>query len=137
MSTHRYVLLLGTSLESPQVLRLAIEQLAAQGVVEVISKVIEGPSVSAGDDRRFHNQALVLATGLANDALVPVLKSLEAGLGRVPGHRDCVIDIDLACECDAHGIVLWRDNAKLAHPLFVSLMQDVLEQLRGPGSASA
>ncbi len=131
MKTRRYVLLLGSSLASPQVLRLALEQLSTQGLVEAVSSCVEGPSVSAGDDRRFHNQALVLATGLASDALVTSLKTLEAELGRVPGDRQCVVDIDLACECDAHGIVLWRDDAKLAHPLFVSLMQDVLDQLRG------
>lgn len=131
MKTRRYVLLLGSSLASPQVLRLALEQLSTQGLVEAVSRCVEGPSVSVGDGRRFHNQALVLATGLASDALVASLKTLEAELGRVPGDRQCVIDIDLACECDAHGIVLWRDDAKLKHPLFVSLMQDVLDQLRG------
>ncbi|WDS35432.1 2-amino-4-hydroxy-6-hydroxymethyldihydropteridine diphosphokinase [Pseudoxanthomonas sp.] len=131
MSTHRYVLLLGSSLASPQVLQLAREQLSTHGLVEAVSRCVEGPSVSTDDGRRFHNQALVLATGLANDALLPSLKLIEADLGRVPGERQCVIDIDLACECDAHGIVLWRDDAKLAHPLFVSLMQDVLDQLRG------
>jgi 2-amino-4-hydroxy-6-hydroxymethyldihydropteridine diphosphokinase len=131
MKTRRYVLLLGSSLASPQVLRLALEQLSTQGLVEAVSRCVEGPSVSADDDRRFHNQALVLATGVANDALVTSLKTLEAELGRVPGDRQCVIDIDLACECDAHGIVLWRDDAKLKHPLFVSLMQDVLDRLRG------
>lgn len=135
MNTHRYVLLLGTSLASPQVLRLAAELLSTQGLVEAASGIVEGPSVSGDDPRRFHNQALVLATGLANDALVPVLKAIEAELGRVPGERQCVIDIDLACECDAHGIVLWRDGAKLGHPLFVGLMQDVLDQLRGTPTA--
>lgn len=135
MKTRRYVLLLGSSLASPQILRLALERLAAQGRVEAVSDCVEGPSVSADDGRRFHNQALVLATGLAGDALVSGLKAIEAELGRVPGDRECAIDIDLACECDAHGIVLWRDDAKLRHPLFVGLMQDVLDQLRRqPGS---
>jgi len=135
MTTRRYVLLLGSSLESPQVLRLAAELLSVQGLVEATSRCVQGPSVSAGDARHFHNQALVLACGLSPDALVPWLKATEAELGRVPGQAQCVIDIDLACECDAHGIVLWRDDAKLRHPLFVSLMQEVLDQLRGqPGS---
>ncbi|SEM38676.1 2-amino-4-hydroxy-6-hydroxymethyldihydropteridinediphosphokinase [Pseudoxanthomonas sp. GM95] len=131
MKTRRYVLLLGSSLDSPQVLRLAIETLSAQGLVEATSRCVEGPSVS-GDARRFHNQAIVFASGLANDALVVSLKKIETELGRVPGDAQCVIDIDLACECDAHGIVLWRDDTKLGHPLFVGLMQDVLNQLRGP-----
>jgi 2-amino-4-hydroxy-6-hydroxymethyldihydropteridine diphosphokinase len=132
VKTRRYVLLLGTTLASPQVLRLAAELLSAHGLVEATSPVEQAPSVTPGDGRRFHNQALVLATDLANDALVPALKQLETELGRVPGDPQCVIDIDLACECDAHGIVLWRDDAKLGHPLFVGLMQDVLNQLRGP-----
>ncbi len=127
------MLLLGSSLESPQVLRLATELLSEQGVVEATSRCVEGPSVSAGDARRFHNQALVLATGLTSDALVPVLKGIESSLGRTPGDRQCVIDIDLVCECDGHGIVLWRDGAKLQPVLFVGLMQDVLDQLRGLG----
>jgi len=131
MKTHRYVLLLGSSLASPQVLRLAAELLSAHGLVEATSRCVAGPSISIGDTRRFHNQALVLATSLASDALVPLLKAIESELGRTPGDPQCVIDIDLACECDAHGIVLWRDDAKLKHPLFVSLMQDVLDQLRG------
>ena len=131
MKTHRYVLLLGTSLASPLVLERAIESLAVEGLIEAASRRVSGPSISAGDARHFHNQAVVLATALTREALPARLKQIEAALGRTPNAPDCVIDIDLACECDGHGIVLWRDDRKLGHALFLDLMQDVLDQLRG------
>lgn len=135
MKTRRYVLLLGSSLDTPQALDDARAALAMHGLLEVASARVEGPSVNPADARRFHNQAVALATGLPREALGATLKQIETALGRTPQAAQCVIDIDLACECDAHGIVLWRDDAKLGHPLFVDLMQNVLDQLRGTALA--
>lgn len=108
--TERYLIALGSNVRHhrhglpPTVIRAALAVLAGEGlIVERASPVLAtaplGPS-----PRRYANAAAILATELAPDALLRLLKRVERRFGRRGGRRwaSRVLDLD---------IVLWSGGA--------------------------
>ena len=83
----------------PGVVRAAMEELSAIGLVTARSAVFTTPPMGAAQ-RKFANAALVLESDLAPCALLAALKRMEREFGRRRGRRwgDRVLDLD---------IVLW------------------------------
>lgn len=81
------------------VVRAAMEELAALGTVSARSPIMATPPIGAAQ-RRFANAAVVLESEYDPPALLAGLKSIECEFGRRGGRRwgDRVLDLD---------IVLW------------------------------
>lgn len=126
MSKHRYLLLLGTDTDDDLPLRRARSLLAEAGKLLRESETVHGPSVVPGDPHRYLNQALLIEAMQSRGDLAALLKRLESDLGRRRDGEGCLIDIDLAAECDAQNNVVWRNPEKLAHALFRELAAQVL-----------
>ncbi len=124
-ATRLYLLLLGSADDSgEQRLAQARHRLARTYELKAVSRVICGPSVAEGDPNRYANQAVLLASTLERGAFADALKHCERELGRDADHRG-VIDLDLAREYDIEGRLCWDNPAKLAHPLFSTLADEV------------
>lgn len=119
-STQHYLIALGSNrrhhrISAPrQVLDAALLALASEGVdVLAIAPVIEtapiGPSL-----RRYANGAAVIATPLLPDALLTLLKRIEARFGKRRGRRWAARTLDL-------DIILWSGGSwySPAPPLIV------------------
>lgn len=97
-------------------LRAALEQCAALGMVAARSPVLDTAPIGAAR-RRFANAALVIESELSPPALIAACKRMERAFGRRPGQRwgDRVLDCD---------IVLWSGGRFAApglvipHPAF-------------------
>ena len=78
------------------VVRAAMEELAAIGMVAARSPVIASPAMGAAQ-RQFANAALVLDSELTPPALLTALKRMEREFGRRRGQRwgDRVLDLDV------------------------------------------
>jgi 2-amino-4-hydroxy-6-hydroxymethyldihydropteridine diphosphokinase len=87
----------------PGVVRAAMEEIAALGMVTARSPVIASAPMGAAQ-RRFANAALVLESALSPPALLVALKRMEREFGRRRGQRwgDRVLDCD---------VVLWSGGA--------------------------
>lgn len=125
MSLHRYLLILGSGADGEAQLARARAALADEGRILALSPVVSGDSVVAGDPHRYANQAMLLETVQERTAFNARLKSLEIELGRHPGDAACAIDLDLAREYAADGEMRWENPAKLGHPVFVDLAEQV------------
>lgn len=86
-----------------EVLRAAMEELAALGTVTARSKVIITDPIGAAQ-RRFANAALLVTSEYDPHAMLAGLKHIEREFGRRAGRRwgDRVLDLD---------IVLWSEGA--------------------------
>lgn len=126
MSSHRFVLLLGSGTDHEDRLEEACVRLQRLGDILSQSVRVHARSVLPEEAHSYVNQALLIETAMAREVLSIELKSLEAALGRRAGDGVCVIDIDLVCECDGEGAVLWRNPEKLEHALFRELVAQVL-----------
>jgi 2-amino-4-hydroxy-6-hydroxymethyldihydropteridine diphosphokinase len=103
-----------------QVVRAAMEELAALGLVIARSPIIATPAMGAAQ-RRFANSALVLESELAPPALLAALKRIEREFGRRRGQRwgDRVLDCDIVLWCGGE----WRSGRRsqaltIPHPAF-------------------
>ena len=126
MSGHRFVLLLGSGTDHEDKLQQARLRLLEMGSIVSQSALVHAPSVLPGDGHRYVNQAVLIETASARDEVAVALKSLETALGRRADDEVCQIDIDLVCECDEAGAVIWHNPVKLEHPLFRDLVQQAL-----------
>ena len=125
MSAHRYLLILGSGTDGEAQLARARDALAGEGRILALSPLVSGGSVVAGDPHRYANQAILLETTLERTAFNARLKALEVELGRHPGDDACAIDLDLAREYAPDGELRWENPAKLEHPVFVDLAEQV------------
>lgn len=109
-SLHHYLIALGSNrrhhrIGAPRkVLEAALLTLASEGVdVLAIARMIEtspiGPSL-----RRYANGAAVIATSLLPDALLALLKRIEARFGRRRGQRWSARTLDL-------DVILWSGGS--------------------------
>lgn len=78
------------------IVRAAMEELAALGLVEARSNVAQTPPLGPAQ-RRFANAALVLKSELAPPSLLAALKRMEREFGRRGAQRwgDRVLDLDI------------------------------------------
>ncbi|KRG68373.1 2-amino-4-hydroxy-6-hydroxymethyldihydropteridine diphosphokinase [Pseudoxanthomonas dokdonensis] len=120
MSSHDYLLLLGSDAADAGQLEIARRHLQASGRITAASAVVHGPSVVDGDERCYFNQALRVSSALPRAGFAVTLKAIESAMGRgtVAG---CLIDIDLAAEYGHDDAFVWQAADKLVHPLFVRL----------------
>lgn len=130
MKRHRLILILGTDSGSSMPILEAGKALTEMGEVLRRTAIMGSDSVLPGDDRHYLNQALLLATDISRTRMLIELKQLEERLGRRRDSSDCRIDVDLVGECNAADEVTWRDQEKLAHPLFDALFEQVLPALK-------
>ncbi|MDZ4140166.1 MAG: 2-amino-4-hydroxy-6-hydroxymethyldihydropteridine diphosphokinase [Erythrobacter sp.] len=125
MSSH-YLIALGSNRHRGQygpprqVVRAAMEELAALGLVAARSPIIATPAMGAAQ-RRFANAALVLESELAPPALLAALKRIEREFGRRRGQRwgDRVLDCDIVLWSGGE----WRSGRRsqaltIPHPAF-------------------
>ncbi|MDT8279971.1 MAG: 2-amino-4-hydroxy-6-hydroxymethyldihydropteridine diphosphokinase [Erythrobacter sp.] len=125
MSSH-YLIALGSNRHRGQygpprqVVRAAMEELAALGLVIARSPIIVTPAMGAAQ-RRFANAALVLESELAPPALLAALKRIEREFGRRRGQRwgDRVLDCDIVLWSGGE----WRSGRRsqaltIPHPAF-------------------
>ncbi|MBL0965230.1 2-amino-4-hydroxy-6-hydroxymethyldihydropteridine diphosphokinase [Blastomonas sp.] len=119
-SPHHYLIALGSNrrhhrLGSPrQVLDAALLALESDGIdVLAIAPVIETPPIGPSR-RRYANGAAIIATPLLPDALLALLKRIEARFGRRRGRRWSARTLDL-------DIILWSGGSwySPAPPLIV------------------
>ncbi len=132
MTLHRFVLLLGSGTDHEGKLEQARRRLQELGSIVSQSALVHAPSVLPGDGHHYVNQAVLVETASAREAIAAALKSLESALGRRAGDEVCQIDIDLVCECDDVGTVVWQNPVKLEHSLFRGLVQQALSSTAPP-----
>ena len=107
MSASRWLLLLGSTLESDERIHAALRELQSLGEVALCAPIQHGPG--SRDARRSYFNALVevVFDGDA-EGLVAALKAIEARLGRNRASQEVAIDIDLlASQVDG----IWRADA--------------------------
>ena len=107
MSASRWLLLLGSTLESDERIHAALRELRSLGDVALRAPIQHGPG--SRDARRSYFNALVevLFDGDA-EGLVAALKAIEMRLGRNRASHEVAIDIDLlASQVDG----IWRADA--------------------------
>lgn len=108
--TQRYLIALGSNVRHhrhglpPAVLRAALAELAAGGIVVERSSHVVTTAPLGPSPRRYANAAALIATDLAPGALLHRLKQIERRFGRRGGRRwaSRVLDLD---------IVLWNGGA--------------------------
>ncbi|MEO8809129.1 MAG: 2-amino-4-hydroxy-6-hydroxymethyldihydropteridine diphosphokinase, partial [Rhodanobacter sp.] len=95
MSTHRWLLLLGSNLAQDQHLRDALERLETLGVASALTPVRQFPAQDGCGGAYFNALAELECDG-SRDVLSRQLKQLEQELGRNPEDDGVVaIDIDI------------------------------------------
>ncbi len=109
-SRHHYLIALGSNrrhhrIGAPRrVLEAALEALASEGVdIEAAASVIETPPIGPSM-RRYANSAAVIRTSLMPDALLALLKRIEARFGKRRGQRWSARTLDL-------DIILWSGGS--------------------------
>lgn len=109
-SPHHYLIALGSNrrhhrLGAPRrVLDAALVALASEGIdIESIAPVIDTPPIGPST-RRYANSAAVIRTSLMPDALLALLKRIEARFGRRLGQRWSARTLDL-------DIILWSGGS--------------------------
>jgi 2-amino-4-hydroxy-6-hydroxymethyldihydropteridine diphosphokinase len=132
VSKYRYILLLGTDTDDESPLQQARLRLGESSKLLRESKLVHGPSVVAGDHHQYINQALLIETVQRRDEVAAFLKRTEDDLGRRRDGDNCLIDVDLVAECDAHDRVIWQNPDKLTHALFRELVGQVLPEALQP-----
>ena len=107
MSASRWLLLLGSTLESDERIHAALRELQSLGEVALCAPIQHGPG--SRDARRSYFNALVeFAFDGDTSALVTALKAIETRLGRRRDNDEVAIDIDLlAREVDG----IWHADA--------------------------
>lgn len=105
MPAHRWLLLLGSNLATPERVQQALERLALLGRVKPLTPIERTPA-RADPSRFYYNALAALNSELDREALRAQLKRIEAGLGRVrDGSGVVAIDIDLLAK---HENGRWR-----------------------------
>ncbi|GMN04148.1 2-amino-4-hydroxy-6-hydroxymethyldihydropteridine diphosphokinase [Erythrobacter sp. MTPC3] len=91
----------------PEIVRAAMEEMAALGMVAARSPIIASPPMGPAQ-RRFANAVCVLESEYDPLALLAALKRMEAEFGRRPGRRwgDRVLDLDIILWSGG----IWSDN---------------------------
>ena len=125
MSASRWLLLLGSTLDSDERIHAALQELQALGEVALRAPIQHGPG--SRDARRSYFNALVeLAFDGSADALVAALKAIETRLGRRRDGEEVAIDIDLLARevdgtwcADAHAL----DKREFEQPHAVALLR--------------
>jgi 2-amino-4-hydroxy-6-hydroxymethyldihydropteridine diphosphokinase len=109
-SWHHYLIALGSNrrqhrIGAPRrVLDCALIALASEGVdIEAVAPVIETPPIGPSL-RRYANGAAIIRTPLMPDALLAMLKRIEARFGRRRGQRWSARTLDL-------DIILWSGGS--------------------------
>lgn len=109
-SRHHYLIALGSNrrhhrLGAPRrVLKAALVALASEGIdIDAIASVIETPPIGPSM-RRYANSAAAITTSLMPDALLDLLKRIEARFGKRRGQRWSARTLDL-------DIILWSGGS--------------------------
>lgn len=109
-SRHHYLIALGSNrrhhrIGAPRrVLEAALVALAAESVdIDAIASMIETPPIGPST-RRYANGAAVIRTSLTPDALLALLKRIEARFGKRRGQRWSARTLDL-------DIILWSGGS--------------------------
>lgn len=109
-SRHHYLIALGSNrrhhrIGAPRrVLEVAFVALEAEGVdIEAIASMIETPPIGPST-RRYANGAAVIRTSLMPDAMLALLKRIEARFGKRRGQRWSARTLDL-------DIILWSGGS--------------------------
>lgn len=95
MTTHRYLLLLGSNLATAERVEAALDALTRIGETVALTAITR-TAARHHPERHYFNLLVQLDATLDRDALVARLKQLEADLGRIrDGTGVVAIDIDL------------------------------------------
>jgi len=125
MTPSRWLLLLGSTLETDERIHAALRELPSLGAVELRAPIQHGPG--SHDARRSYFNALAeLAFDGSTDELVAALKAIETKLGRRRDNDEVAIDIDLLARAiegvwraDAHAL----DKRELEQPHAMALLR--------------
>ncbi|MCP5397496.1 MAG: 2-amino-4-hydroxy-6-hydroxymethyldihydropteridine diphosphokinase [Sphingomonadaceae bacterium] len=124
MSTHRYLIALGSNQRHPMfgrprdVLQVAIDRMSsAVGAVLAQSPIITSAPIGPSQ-RRYANGAVVISTNREPEDLLESLQELEQVLGRErrgQRWRARTLDLDIVLWC---GGILSQEHLQIPHPAF-------------------
>lgn len=109
----RVLLLLGSNVDADAKLNAALRALESEFSVVACSRRHPSPASGDSDAPAYLNQAVLIRCALDRESLKPLLRAIEARLGRTRPALDprlCPIDIDAIGRVDG-GLAVWDSKA--------------------------